>query len=147
MSDPAPSSDSSGPEAGAGGASPAQQRILIIDDDAGLRELVQRSLKKRRYQVSAAGTLAEARGMLSKAGFDLLVIDYQLAENMTGLDFHDELRAQGSTVPILMCSGFSDDDHVAEAKRHGVAHILPKSPAYLEELPDAILRALGCPAK
>ncbi|HEY4316820.1 MAG TPA: response regulator [Herbaspirillum sp.] len=119
---------------------PEQRRILVIDDDAGLRELVQRSLKKRRYQVSGAGTLTEARGILSKTCFDLLVIDYQLAENMTGLDFHDELRAQGSTVPVLMCSGFSDDDHVAEARRHGVAHILPKSPSYLEELPDAILR-------
>ena len=145
MSGPASSSDPPSHEGGAN-AAPAQ-RILIVDDDAGLREMMQRSLKKRRYQVSAAGTLAEARGILSKDSFDLMIIDYQLAENMTGLDFHDELRAQGSTVPILMCSGFSDDDHVAEAKRHGVAHILPKSPAYLEELPDAILRVLGRPAQ
>ena len=143
MSDPAPPDS---PPSGAN-AGQAQPRILIIDDDAGLRELAQRSLKKRRYLVSTAGTLAEARDILSKASFDLMIIDHQLAENMTGLDFHDELRAQGSTVPILMCSGFSDEGHIAEARRRGVAHILPKSPSYLDELPDAILRALGGPAK
>jgi DNA-binding NtrC family response regulator len=142
MTDPAPTA----PTAAAANIDPggsAQRRILLIDDDAGLRELVQRSLKKRRYQVSAAGTLAEARGMLSHACFDLLVIDYQLAENMTGLDFYDELQAQGSRVPVLMCSGFSDDAHIAEAKRHGVVHVLPKSPTYLDELPEAILQALN----
>jgi DNA-binding NtrC family response regulator len=132
MTEPAPTPPST----------PDQCRILIIDDDAGLRELAQRSLKKRRYMVSSAGTLAEARSIMLKADFDLLIIDHQLAENMTGLDFYDELRAQGSTLPILMCSGFSDDDHIAEARRHGVIHILAKSPAYLEELPEAVLRVL-----
>ncbi|RXZ38251.1 response regulator [Oxalobacteraceae bacterium CAVE-383] len=142
MTEPALSSKPPDP-----GAGPGQRRILIIDDDVGLRELAQRSLKKKHYAVSAAGTLAEARGILSTACFDLLVIDHQLAETMTGLDFHDELRAQGSTVPILMCSGFSDDDHIAEARQRGVAHILPKSPAYLEELPQAILLVLESAGK
>jgi DNA-binding NtrC family response regulator len=142
MTDPAPSPQTA-PARPGDSEGEAPRRILVIDDDAGLRELVQRSLKKRRYQVSAAGTLAEARTILSNACFDLLVIDYQLAENMTGLDFYDELRAQGSRVPVLMCSGFSDDEHIAEARRHGVAHVLPKSPNYLEELPEAILRVLN----
>jgi DNA-binding NtrC family response regulator len=121
---------------------PDQPRILIIDDDEGLRELSQRSLKKRGYQVSSAGTLAEARTLLANARFDLMVIDYRLAENMTGLDFHDELRAQGSVVPVIMCSGFSDDAHIAEAMRHGVTHVLAKSPAYVQELPEAVLQVL-----
>jgi DNA-binding NtrC family response regulator len=134
MTDPAPTPPST----------PDQCRILIIDDDEGLRELAQRSLKKRRYLVSGAGTLAEARSAMSNAAFDLLIIDHQLAENMTGLDFYDELRAQGSTMPIIMCSGFSDENHIAEARRHGVTHILAKSPAYLEELPELVLRVLSC---
>jgi DNA-binding NtrC family response regulator len=121
---------------------PEGRRILIIDDDEGLRELAQRRLKKRDYHVSAVGTLAEARAIMLDAAFDLLIIDYNLSDNMTGLDFYGELRARGSMVPAIMCSGFSDDGHIAEARAHGVTHILSKSPNYLDELPDAVVRAL-----
>lgn len=118
-------------------------RILMIDDDEGLRELVQRRLQKNRCLVSTAGTLAEARRFLKDSAFDLLVIDYKLAENMTGLDFYDELRTQGSTVPAILCSGFSDESRMEEARDHGITYILPKTPDYLDELADMVRQVLS----
>ena len=118
-------------------------RILIVDDDEGLRELARRRLQKHAYGVYCAGTLAEARTLLLRQEFDLYIIDYQLAESMTGLDFYAELRAQGSTVPAIMCSGFSDDMHDAQAKALGVTCVLPKSPDYLDALPALVERVLN----
>jgi DNA-binding NtrC family response regulator len=121
---------------------PRVRNVLIVDDDQGLRELSQRCLKKCACRVSTAGTLAEARALLSHTCFDLIIIDYHLAENMTGLDFYDELRARGSNMPAIMCTGFSDEEHLAEARRHGLTTIIFKSDTYLDDLPAAVLEAL-----
>lgn len=116
--------------------------ILIIEDDEGLRMLARRRLEKRGYRVGSAGNLEQARSLLRESEFDLLVIDYQLDENMSGLDFYIELREQGNTIPAVMCSGFSDDEHLSEASRCGIAHVLPKSQDYLDELPELVARML-----
>lgn len=116
--------------------------ILIIDDDEGLRLLARRRLEKRGYKVDSAGSIAQARSLLHDGDFDLLVIDYQLDENMSGLDFYIELREQGMDIPAVMCSGFSDEVHASEAIKCGIAHVLPKSQDYLDELPDLVQRIL-----
>ena len=117
-------------------------RILMIDDDEGLRELGRRRLQRNDFEVSAAGTLNEARTLMEGTAFDLLVIDYRLAEEMTGLDFYRELRARGLAIPAILCSGFSDQAREDEARACGVSYILPKSPDYLDELPAAVRRVL-----
>jgi len=120
----------------------SEPAILIIDDDEGLRMLARRRLEKRGYKVGSAGSIAQARSLLRDGAFDLLVIDYQLDENMTGLDFYIELREQGMEIPAVMCSGFSDETHLGEALKCGIMHVLPKSQDYLDELPDVVQRAL-----
>jgi len=112
--------------------------ILIIEDDEGLRMLARRRLEKRGYKVDSAGSIVQARSMVRAGGFDLLVIDYQLDDNMSGLDFYNELREEGVHIPAVMCSGFSDESHVNEALRCGIAHVLPKKQDYLDELPDLV---------
>lgn len=116
--------------------------ILIIEDDEGLRMLARRRLEKRGYTVSTAGSIAQARSLLRDGAFDLLVIDYQLDDNMSGLDFYNELREQGTHIPAVMCSGFSDDAHVSEALCCGIAHVLPKTQDYLDELSDLVRQIL-----
>ncbi len=116
--------------------------ILLIDDDEGLLTLARRRLERRGFKVGSAGSIAQARGLLDIVTFDVLVIDYQLDENMSGLDFYKELRAQGTVIPAVMCSGFSDDGHLVEAMRCGIAHVLPKTQDYLDQLPDLVLSLL-----
>ncbi|WP_034296902.1 response regulator [Herbaspirillum sp. RV1423] len=120
----------------------SEPAILIVDDDEGLRMLARRRLEKRGYKVSSAGSIAQARSLLHDGAFDLLVIDYQLDENMSGLDFYKELCEQDMTIPAVMCSGFSDEDHLREAQRCGIARVLPKSQDYLDELPDVVQQVL-----
>jgi DNA-binding NtrC family response regulator len=116
--------------------------ILLIDDDEGLLILARRRLARHGLTVSSAGSIVQARSLLQSMVFDVLVIDYQLDENMSGIDFYNELRAHGMIIPAVMCSGFSDDAHLDEALRSGFAHVLPKSPDYLDELPQLVLSLL-----
>jgi len=105
--------------------------------------LARRRLERRGFKVDSAVSLAEARDQLRSASYDILVIDYQLDDNMTGLDFYNELHAQGMRIPAVMCSGFSDEGHMAEALRSGIAHVLPKTQDYLDELPDLLWRLIA----
>jgi len=123
--------------------SASEPAILIIEDDEGLRMLARRRLEKRGFKVGSAGSIAQARSLLRDGAFDLLVIDYQLDENMSGLDFYNELCEEGVRIPAVMCSGFSDEAHLSEALRCGIAHVLPKSQDYLDELPDVVQQVLG----
>lgn len=116
--------------------------ILLVDDDDGLLLLAHRRLERHGFKVSNADSIAQARDLLQRVVFDVLVIDYQLDENMSGLDFYNELRAQGLLIPAVMCSGFSDDAHLCEAQRSGIAHVLPKTQNYLDELPDLVWNLL-----
>lgn len=122
--------------------SKAAPAILIIDDDEGLRMLARRRLEKHGYEVASAGSLAQARSLLQAGVFDLLLIDYKLDENMSGLDFYQELRDQGVGIPAVMCSGSSDPAHLEEAQRCGVAQVLTKSQDYLEALPGVVRHVL-----
>ena len=116
--------------------------VLVVEDDEGLLMLACRRLERRGFRVSGARNTEQARSLLADAFFDLLVIDYQLDENMSGLDFYNELRTQGQTIPAIMCSGFSDDEHAHEALCSGIAEVLPKTEDYLDQLPDLVLRVL-----
>ncbi len=112
--------------------------ILVVDDDEGLLILAQRRLQKYGYQVCSATSIAQARALILSRQVDLMVIDFQLDENLTGLDFYRELLAQNKSIPAIMCSGFTDDDHLHQAQKVGVAAVLPKSSDYLEQLPALV---------
>lgn len=120
----------------------SEPAILLVDDDEGVLVLARRRLERRGFKVGSAGSIEQARDLLRVVTFDLLVIDYQLDDNKSGLDFYNELRAEGVVIPAVMCSGFSDDAHLGEALRCGIALVLPKTQDYLDELPDVALRLL-----
>lgn len=101
-----------------------------------------RHLQRRGFSVSGALSIEQARALLDSSYFDLLVIDYQLDSNMSGLDFYAELRAQGRDIPAIMCTGFSDEAHANEARQRGITQILSKTEDYLERLPQQILQVL-----
>jgi two-component system phosphate regulon response regulator OmpR len=80
--------------------------LLVVDDDARLRGLLQRYLADHGYRVTVAGDAAEARARLEGLAFDLLILDVMMpGEN--GIDFARSLR-QSSQVPILMLTAMGD---------------------------------------
>ncbi|WP_159809649.1 response regulator transcription factor [Cellulomonas citrea] len=85
-------------------------RILVVDDDPGIRELLTSALTFAGYQVQTAGTAAAALDALRDARPDLVVLDIVLPD-ADGLDVLRMVRAAGDRTPVLF---LSSRDEVAD---------------------------------
>jgi two-component system phosphate regulon response regulator OmpR len=91
--------------------------LLVVDDDARLRNLLQRFLAEQGFRVSAAADAVAARQALSSMSFDLLVLDVMMPGE-SGLDLTESLRRDGHEVPILMLTAAgAPDDRIAGFER------------------------------
>lgn len=93
-------------------------RVLVVEDEELIREMVSLALKEQGYQVipaidgrSALNVLKESQSSL-QSSFDLIILDVMLPQ-VNGLDLCRLLRYQGNTIPILMLSAkASETDRV-----------------------------------
>jgi two-component system phosphate regulon response regulator OmpR len=91
--------------------------LLVVDDDARLRNLLQRFLAEQGFRVSAAADATAARQALASMSFDLLVLDVMMPGE-SGLDLTESLRRDGHEVPILMLTAAgAPDDRIAGFER------------------------------
>jgi len=87
--------------------------ILVIDDDARLRSLLNNYLSGQGFRVTVAASAAGARAMLEGLSFDALVLDVMMPGE-SGLSFLKSLRATKSAVPVLMLSAKAEaQDRIA----------------------------------
>jgi DNA-binding NtrC family response regulator len=105
-------------------------RVLVIEDDALLLDVVSQWLGKDGYAVDRAGT--GAQGIAAAAGVDVVVLDYRLPD-MTGFDVLRRVQAEHPHLPVLMLTGHASVPHAVEAMKRGAFHYLPK-PVELEEV-------------
>ena len=79
------------------------QRLLLIDDDQRLTDMLGEYLRRHGYEVTTAGSLALGRQLLERSAPDALVLDLMLPDG-DGLDFTRELRGEPRTrrLPLLM---------------------------------------------
>lgn len=75
-------------------------KILIVEDDANLRMLMQLRLKGR-YEVSVAENAVQALGMMERENTDLVVTDIMMPQ-LDGYSFVETLRSRGQAVPVIM---------------------------------------------
>jgi two-component system phosphate regulon response regulator OmpR len=99
--------------------------ILVVDDDARLRALLQRFLTEQGFRVSTAENAATARAALADMAFDLLVLDVMMPGE-TGLQLTAALRAEGEEVPILMLTARGAPDDRIAGLEQGVDDYLAK---------------------
>ncbi len=117
-------------------------RILIVEDDTGIALLERRSLERAGHSAETVGTPAAALARLGEGRVDLVILDYQLASGVTGLDLYRQLRAHWPDLPAILVTGFSDENKVIEALRSGIRDVVPKVGDYLDYLPLAVDRVL-----
>ena len=82
--------------------------ILVVDDDARLRVLLQEYLTGSGFRVSAAQSAADARNKMESLAFDLIVLDLMMPGE-SGLQFAQSLRT-GNSVPILMLTAMGESE-------------------------------------
>jgi two-component system OmpR family response regulator len=115
-------------------------RLLVVDDDAELRDLLVRALERDRHHVTAVANVAMARNALEKGNTDLVVLDLALPDG-TGIELCRELRRAGSDIPLLMLTAHSEVGRRVKALDAGADDFLAK-PFAVAEL-RARVRALG----
>ena len=98
--------------------------LLVVDDDARLRSLLQRYLSANGFRVTAAADALEARALIKSFAFDALVLDVMMpGEN--GLDLAADIRAQHD-VPILMLTARGEPQDRILGLERGADDYLPK---------------------
>ena len=94
------------------------ERILFVDDEKAAVDAIQPMLEKLGYKVTARTSSIEALEAFrnNPQGFDLVITDMTMP-NMTGKDLAKELMSIRPDIPIILCTGFSEqiDEHMAKA--------------------------------
>jgi two-component system, OmpR family, phosphate regulon response regulator OmpR len=109
-----------------------EPHLLVVDDDARLRELLRRYLSDNGFRVTVAADGREARANLASFAFDLIVLDVMMpGEN--GLDLTRDLRGEdgarnGGTVriPVLLLTAMAEPEDRINGLEHGAADFLAK---------------------
>jgi two-component system OmpR family response regulator len=116
------------------------QHILVVDDEARIREVVQYALEREGYRVTVTGDGARALELGRRDDVDLIVLDIMLPE-LDGLEICRRLRAQART-PILFLSARSEEiDRVLGLELGGDDYLTkPFSPRELTARVRAVLR-------
>ncbi len=116
-------------------------RVLVVDDDVEVRELLASALARDGHVVQAVGTAEDAsRIIFDERGADVVVLDLALPDS-TGIELCRELRSQGCTTPILMLTAHSEVARRIESLDAGMDDFLGK-PFAVAEL-SARVRALA----
>lgn len=115
-------------------------RILVIDDEPAVVDVVVYSLRRSGFVVHVAGTLAEARRFLGAQTFDLLVLDLGLPDG-DGMELCRQVRS-GSALPVLILTCRDDEvDRVVGLESGADDYVVkPFSPRELVARVRAILR-------
>jgi len=116
------------------------KKILIIDDETGIRQVLKIHLRGAGYEVDTAGTAAEGLALVTEE-HDLVICDLKLPD-MDGLEVIRMLKGRFANLPMIVVSGFIDPDVVDNAVSEGVFEYLMK-PFMKEDLLEVINRALS----
>jgi CheY-like chemotaxis protein len=121
------------------------QRILIMDDEAAIRDLTSQLLGTLGYEVTAVPDGLEAVRMYERAlrrgeNFQAVILDATIRGGMGGLATIERLRSLDPQVTAIICSGYSDEAALSQFLAYGFRSALPK-PFSRRELSDALQRA------
>lgn len=101
------------------------QRVLVVDDEPEIREMLVDALSADDLRVLSAGSSAEALDVAQRERIDCVIADMRLgAEN--GLDVIDRLRAELEDLPAVVITGLRDPDALAKASQHRPVELMTK---------------------
>ena len=114
--------------------------ILIVDDEPGIRDFLQRALAKEYSLVEAVGSAEEAEALRSRCHFDLLIVDICLP-GISGVEWLSDVARRGLQSDLIFMTAFADLDKAIEALRIGAFDFILK-PFRLEQMVSAVGRCM-----
>jgi len=114
--------------------------ILIVDDEPGIRNFLQRGLEKQFGLVELVGDVDQAEALRQRCHFDLIIADIRLP-GKSGVKWVTELRQQGSSVAVIFITAHADLETAIAALRAGAADFIMK-PFRMEQMLAAVQRCM-----
>jgi two-component system nitrogen regulation response regulator NtrX len=111
-------------------------RILVIDDESGIRDSMRRTLEYQGYQFVGAATGQEGLALIERDPPDLVFLDIKMP-GMDGLEVLDRIKAANPMVPVVMVSGHGTAQNAFDARDKGAAGFIEKpfsEPVLLERI-------------
>ena len=122
----------------------SRQRVLVVDDEASIRDLLSKTLALAEYDVDTAADGTAALDRMRAFGYDLLIADLKMP-GMDGLTLIRQAKRLKQDLPVIIITGFSTESSAIEAVNLGVAGYLTK-PFRVPQVLAAAAKALGAPA-
>jgi two-component system sensor histidine kinase/response regulator len=117
-----------------------QNKILVVDDEAGMREGCRRALSPAGYVVEAAADLASAKDLIQRKVYDTYLLDVMLPDG-SGLDLLASILEKDPNAVCIIITGFGSVEMAVEAVRRGAYNFLSK-PFTSDELLVAVQQGL-----
>jgi two-component system, NtrC family, nitrogen regulation response regulator NtrX len=102
-----------------------KSRILVIDDEAAIRDSLKMTLEYEGYEFVGAATGQEGLALAEREGPDLVLLDVKMP-GMDGLEVLDRLRAMNDSLPIVVISGHGTISTAVEATKKGAFDFIEK---------------------
>jgi DNA-binding NtrC family response regulator len=122
----------------------ARSKILVVDDDIAMREMMALALRKEGFEVHPAASADEARQAVGSATFDLIVTDIYLGDG-TGLELLEHCHEACPEAKVILVTAHGTVETAASARRLGVFDYLAK-PFEIATLIERVLAALRRPS-
>jgi len=120
------------------GISPA--RILVIDDDPAVRDILARMLRTRGHQVTAVGEAEEGVERFQKEGFDLVFTDLGMPR-LSGWEVGKAIKGMNAKTPVAVITGWGLELNREEMRESGIDLIVSK-PFNFDELGQVVAEAM-----
>jgi two-component system response regulator PilR (NtrC family) len=115
-------------------------RVMIVDDEEVLRDVLEVVLRREGFDVVLAASGEEALNLLDGEEVDLIILDVMLP-GISGIDTLRAIRISNPTLPVVVITAFSSIDGAIEAMKFGAFHYIPK-PFKNEEVVLTVNKAL-----
>ena len=122
---------------------PLSHKVLVVDDEADLRELVMITLLRMGIDATPAADLASANAALESEQFDLCLTDMRLPDG-DGIDLVRRISSQFPQLPVAMITAFGSVETAIEAMKAGAFDFIAK-PLDLERLRKLVASAMRLP--
>lgn len=115
-------------------------RILVVDDDRGMRELLETDLRLRGFQPESFSTARAALDALRKSDYDVVLTDVRMP-GTTGLQLCEQITRERQDMPVIVMTAFGNMETAIAALRAGAYDFITK-PVEMDLLAAAIRRAV-----
>lgn len=119
-----------------------RHRVLIVDDEEGIRFSLKRLLSRDRFEAEAAASGEEALALLRDTAFDLVILDLRLGGRTDGMRVLEAVKWRWPETAVIILTAYGSLESAMEAIREGVDGYLLK-PCEMDELQQAVHEALA----